>query len=232
MPGLGNSAETNLAKLLLQNVTWANIGDATGLVGSSTAGSWHVSLHTAFPGEGGSQTTSEAAYGAYARVAVARSTGGWAVTNNIGDNVAAITFPTCTSGTESEFWWGIGRASSGAGELLAYGPLIPSGADYFVFVAATSDTITVPGNPFAVNDEITFLALAGGSVLPTGITEGTRYFVKTSSGNDITISTTQGGATLDITAAGAGFCIKMTHLDVAVNIAPSFAIGVLDLVFD
>jgi len=229
---MSNSAETNLGKLLLQNVTWANVGDATGLVGSAVAGSWYCGLATAFPGEGGTQATSQAAYTGYARVAVARSTGGWAMANNIGDNVGAITFPVCTGAPETEFWWTLGRDSgTGAGELFAFGPLIQSGADYFVFVAATSDTLTVPGNPFAVNDEICFLAMAGGSALPTGITEGTRYFVKTSSGNDITISTTQGGSTLDITAAGAGFCIKMTHLAVDVNITPSFAAGVLDLVF-
>lgn len=68
----------NLLKLLFQNTTWANIGDATGLVGSGTAGSFYVSLHTADP-SAGNQTTSETSYTGYTRVAVARSSGGWTV---------------------------------------------------------------------------------------------------------------------------------------------------------
>lgn len=123
---MSNSGETNVLKLLLQNVTWANIGDATGLVGSGTAGSWYVSLHTSDPGEAGTQTTNEAAYTSYARVAVARSTGGWAVTNDTGDNVAAVTFPQATGGSETETHFGVGRASSGTGELVFSGALTSS----------------------------------------------------------------------------------------------------------
>jgi hypothetical protein len=76
---LMNTAEDNLLKLLLNNTTWANIGDATGIVGSGAAGVFYVSLHTADPGETGDQTTSEAAYTSYARVSVVRTTSGWTV---------------------------------------------------------------------------------------------------------------------------------------------------------
>lgn len=68
----------NFLNLLFKNTTWANIGDATGLVGSSTAGSLYVALHTADP-SAGNQNTSEATYTSYARVAVARSGAGWSV---------------------------------------------------------------------------------------------------------------------------------------------------------
>ena len=69
----------NLLKLLFQNTTWANVGDATGLVHTTTAGSFFISLHTADP-SAGNQSTSETAYTGYARVAVARSSAGWTVT--------------------------------------------------------------------------------------------------------------------------------------------------------
>ena len=59
---LANAAATDLLKLLLNNTTWANIGDATGLVGSGTAGSLYLSLHTSSPAESGDQTTNEIAY--------------------------------------------------------------------------------------------------------------------------------------------------------------------------
>src|ERR1700686_1336692 len=54
--------------------------------------------HTADPGTAGDQTTSEIAYTSYARVAVARTSGGWTVTANSCSPVAAITFPTGTGG--------------------------------------------------------------------------------------------------------------------------------------
>lgn len=68
-----NAFETALLTLLFNNTNAANIGDATGLRGSTTAGVFYISLHTADPGETGSQTTSESAYTSYARVSVARS---------------------------------------------------------------------------------------------------------------------------------------------------------------
>ncbi len=77
-----NSLENSLLLHIFNNSDIANIGDATGLRGSSTAGSLYVSLHTGDPGEAGDQTTNECAYTSYARVAVARSGAGWTVTGN------------------------------------------------------------------------------------------------------------------------------------------------------
>jgi hypothetical protein len=57
-----NVFENGLLSLIFENANYANVGDATGLRGSSTAGVFYVSLHTANPNETGSQTTSEAAY--------------------------------------------------------------------------------------------------------------------------------------------------------------------------
>jgi hypothetical protein len=57
-----NSWENSLLLLLFNNTAVANVGDATGLRGSTTAGSLYASLHTADPGEAGDQTTSEATY--------------------------------------------------------------------------------------------------------------------------------------------------------------------------
>lgn len=118
-----NAFETALLSLVFENANAANIGDATGLRGSSTAGSLYISLHTADPGEAGSQTTSEAAYTSYARVAVARSTAGWTVTGNTVANDAAITFPACTGGSATCTYFGIGTDASGAGNLLMSGAL-------------------------------------------------------------------------------------------------------------
>lgn len=56
-----------------------------------------VALHTADPGETGTQATSETAYTGYARQTVARTSGGWTVTGNSVSPVANIDFPECTA---------------------------------------------------------------------------------------------------------------------------------------
>lgn len=121
-----NTFESDLLALVFNNTDAALIGDATGLRGSSTAGSLYVSLHTGDPGEAGTQTTSECAYGSYARVAVARSGAGWTVSGNTVENAALVQFPQCTSSSETATYFGIGTASSGAGKLVYRGALSAS----------------------------------------------------------------------------------------------------------
>ena len=116
-----NACETGLLTRMFNNTDFALIGDAAGLQNSATAGSLFVSLHTADPGEAGTQTTSESAYTNYARVAVARSGAGWTVSGNTVSNAAAVTFPACgvTGSTITHF--GIGSDTSGTGTLLFSG---------------------------------------------------------------------------------------------------------------
>lgn len=121
-----NAWETALLSLLFENSNVANVGDATGLRGSSTAGSLYFSLHTADPGEAGSQTTNEIAYTSYARVAVARSAAGWTVTGNAVAVDADVTFPAGTGGSGTATHWGLGTDSSGAGTLLYKGAISPN----------------------------------------------------------------------------------------------------------
>lgn len=219
-----NTFENDFLLLVFNNTNISLVGDATGLRGSTTAGSLYVSLHTAEPGEAGSQNTSETAYTNYARVAVARSGSGWTVSGNQVSNAAAVIFAQCgvTGATITHF--GVGTDSSGAGKLLFKAPL--SSVVQGPFTAKTDDTITIPGHSLAVDERVAFYP-AFGSSLPTGITEGTIYWVKTVSGDDITISTTQGGGTLDITAVGDGVAIESSTLAVSSGITPSFAIGAL-----
>lgn len=118
--------ETALLALLFNNSNIADVGDATGVRGSTAAGSLFVSLHTADPGEGGAQNTSEVSYTGYARVGVARSGAGWTVTGNSVSPAANIDFGTCTGGTATATHFGIGTLSSGAGTLLYKGALSPT----------------------------------------------------------------------------------------------------------
>lgn len=57
-----------------------------------------IALHTADPGEAGSQSTNEATYASYARVNVARTAGGWTVSGSQAQNAALLQFPEATPG--------------------------------------------------------------------------------------------------------------------------------------
>lgn len=220
-----NALESDWLAHYFTNVAIANVGDAGGLPASVAAGSLYLSLHTAYPGEAGSQATSEATYTGYARKAVARSVAEWTVTGNSVTTDNANAFPACTGGANDVYFVGVGRSASGAGTLDYVAPL---GTELGEGTAvAATDTITVPGlTGVAVNDEVAFFVLPKGA-LPSGITAGTIYFVKTVSGNDLTISATLGGATLDLTAAGAVLAYKMIKLAISNGITPSVAAGAL-----
>jgi hypothetical protein len=120
---LGDTAENSLLKLIFNATAWANIADNAA---TSPLTNLYVSLHTADPGEAGTQTTSEIAYTSYARVAVARTTGGWTVTANSVSPVADITFPAGTGGSGTATHFVVGTAISGAGVLLFSGTVAPS----------------------------------------------------------------------------------------------------------
>lgn len=121
-----NAFETAFLSHVFENADIALVGDATGLRGSTTAGSLYFSLHTGDPGEAGDQTTSEVTYTSYARVAVARSSAGWTVTGNAVAVDADVTFPAGTGGSGTATHWGLGTSSSGAGVLLYKGAISPS----------------------------------------------------------------------------------------------------------
>jgi hypothetical protein len=120
----GNTFENDLLKLIFNATPIANLADNAA---TSPLTNLHVSLHTADPGDGGDQTTSETAYAGYARIAVARTTGGWTVTGNSVSPVANIDFGECTASPGGALThWGVGTAASGAGKLLYSGPLTPT----------------------------------------------------------------------------------------------------------
>lgn len=120
----GNTFENDWLKLIFNAAAIANIADNAA---ASPLTSLYVSLHTADPGEAGDQTTSETAYTGYARVAVARTAGGWTVTANSVSPVANIDFGECTASPGAALThFAVGTASSGAGKLLYSGTLTPN----------------------------------------------------------------------------------------------------------
>jgi len=93
-----NSFKNEIAKLVFNNVSIADIGDASGLQASTATGVFYISLYSVMPTETTNGT--EAAFTGYARVTVARTTLGWTVSgiNPVRvTNTSAITFASSTS---------------------------------------------------------------------------------------------------------------------------------------
>jgi hypothetical protein len=118
-----NTFENDFLKLIFNAVAIANIADNAA---TSPLTNLYVSLHTADPGEAGDQTTNEIAYTSYARVAVARTAGGWTITANSVSPAAAINFPAGTGGTGTATHFGVGTDASGVGKLLYSGTITPN----------------------------------------------------------------------------------------------------------
>lgn len=125
MAGKTDVFENDFLKLLFQGTAIANIADNAA---SSPLTNLYLSLHTADPTDAvaSGQSTNETTYTGYARVAVARTSGGWTVTGNSVSPVATISFGVCTAGTATITHVGIGTASSGTGKMLMTGALSPS----------------------------------------------------------------------------------------------------------
>ena len=119
--------EDGMLDLLFNNTTFTEVGDGAGLLKSAADGDLWLTLHTADPGEAGTQLTSETAYTNYVRVAVNR-TNGW--TASSGGQVfpaADIDFAECGAVPGAAVsYFGIGTLTSGVGKLLYSGLLSPS----------------------------------------------------------------------------------------------------------
>ena len=110
-----NSTENDILKYVFNGTAFPAYGSIL-----------YVSLHTGDPGEAGTQTTNEADYTGYTRIGVARDSGGWSVVGSDASNVAEITFPECTGGTNTITHVAVGLQSTGGGQILYSGALTAS----------------------------------------------------------------------------------------------------------
>lgn len=116
--------DNDLLNLIFNATAIANIADNAS---ASPLTNLFVALHTADPGVGGTQATSEISYTGYARVSVARTSGGWTVTGASVSPVASITFGAMTAGAGGTATFAsVGVAVSGATKILYSGALSPT----------------------------------------------------------------------------------------------------------
>lgn len=118
------SYANDLLKLIFNGTAFADIAENDT---SSPLTNLYLSLHTADPGAAGNQSSSEATYTGYARVAVARTTGGFVITTNQAKLNAQANFGEMTAGFNQTLrFWGVGTDASGTGRLLYRGPVTPN----------------------------------------------------------------------------------------------------------
>jgi hypothetical protein len=117
----GQTFQRDLLDLIFNATSIAGLADDAG----SPVTDIHCGLHTASPGEAGNQTTFEATYLPYARVPVARTSGGFTRTLSSVSPNANVDFPPCSSGTETLTDFHVGMTSFGTGKILYYGDVAP-----------------------------------------------------------------------------------------------------------
>jgi len=217
----GQTAANDYLRLLYNATAITNLADNAATAPLTNI---YVALHSADVADTASQNSNEISYTGYARVGVARTTGGWTVTNDAVSPVAAISFGACTAGNATATHFSTGVGASGATKVLHSGVI---GNRLGPFTATVSDVITLPGlTGVNVNDRICFYA-TNGSSLPTGMTSGVVYYVATVSGNDVTVSTSQGGGTLDLTSVGTVLRSKVTPINItsAPSVTPQLSVS-------
>jgi hypothetical protein len=172
-----------------------------GLDETVSAGIDFVGVFTvADPGTGTNFSGTEATGGspAYARQGVT-----WgAAASGQKSNTGAITFdvPAGTYG-----FIGFFNASTGnTNNYLGYAPINGTVKGFFsVDTTLTNDQLFSVAHGLVDTDRVQLFNVFAES-LPTGLTEGTVYFVVSSAANTFKVSLTSGGAAVDITAVGGG----------------------------
>lgn len=122
-----NTFENEILLHIFNNVAITNVGDAAGLLPSAAAGNLYFALHTADPDEAGNQSTNEAAYTGYARMALPRTSAAFNVSGSGVNLVSNLEFGACTANPGAPLThFSIGVAASGATKILYSGTLSPT----------------------------------------------------------------------------------------------------------
>jgi hypothetical protein len=154
----------------------------------------YASLHSAWSATGGNELTGGSP--AYARQAV---TWGSPAAGAMSLSGTPYTFNCPASSTAA--WVGYWSALTSG----TFAGMFPAG-NYtaFTFTAPSStDVLFAPGSAYSNGTTVVVLPTAG-SVLPTGLSEGTIYYVIAASSDSFQLSATSGGSAINLTADGSG----------------------------
>jgi hypothetical protein len=120
---ISDTTENALMLLIFNATAWGNYADNAA---TSPQTNIHTALHTADPGDSGTMSTSETTYTSYARTNVARTSGGWTVTNNSVSPAATISFPAGTGGSGTVTHFSTGKTGGGTTAILFSGTVTPN----------------------------------------------------------------------------------------------------------
>jgi hypothetical protein len=143
MAGFSDVTENAILNLIYRATPWANYADNAAATPETNI---IVALHTADPGDPGSQSTSEAAYGGYARQNVARSTGWTAAAAGSCALAANLDFPSSSGAATTITNFSTGKSGGGASAILMSGaisPTIPIGGAGVVPRLTTATTVSL-----------------------------------------------------------------------------------------
>lgn len=174
----------------LVNAAKAVMLDALGAVAVFT------SLHTAYPGSGGSNEVSGGSP-AYARKAI---TWNAASAGNLDNNANPVfDVPASTTVPWLGYWSAVSAGTFYGSSPLGGGNLIPfTGED-------STDVITADNHGLVDTTQVVVYDAGAGAVIPAGLTEGTIYFVRDATTDTFKLALTSGGTAIDLTVDGAGF---------------------------
>ena len=170
---------------------------------TATAGIKYIGVHTLTdPGTGATANGGEATGGApaYARVAVVW---GAAAGTKANTGALAIDVPAGTYGFFTK--WNAVSGNSGTQYLghIPFGGAAAIKGFAEVDTMLTNDQLLSVAHGLADGDRVMLFNVFS-ETLPTGLVEGTVYFVVSSAANTFKVSLTSGGAAVDITAVGGG----------------------------
>lgn len=174
-------------------------------------------------------TVTEAAYTGYGtRPAITYNAaadttpaGGRQKTNN-----GIITFPVNTGANEDQIAYGIWSAAT-AGTLHGIG-LLDTDQPIFGTGHPTGELVTAFAHGLQTDQRV-FVIAAPGAVIPTGLSENVAYFVLAAglTADVFALSTTSGGAAVNITVGGAAMFMPYKAVTVATGATPTIASGLI-----
>lgn len=121
--GKATTFDNDLLKLIFWGTAIADLAENDA---SSPLTSLYLALHTADPGVGGTQATSECAYTSYVRKTVNRDNTVFSISGATVTLAAVQAFAACTGGTETATHFSVGVAVSGSTKILYRGPVTPN----------------------------------------------------------------------------------------------------------
>ena len=158
----------------------------------------YISLHSAYSSTG----TNELSGGSYARLAIT-----WGSASGSSKSLTGTPYTLNVPASSTVAFIGFWDAVSSGN----FSGMFPNGgASVYTFSAPTStSTLLAPGSSYSANQTVVVFPTAG-SVLPTGLTGGAIYYVKSPSSDSFQLSATNGGSAITLTGDGSGIVQAIT----------------------